>query len=42
MQIEEGKVQAMPPKEAGYAFQLANNVLLDVRPSYQRQKVTGL
>eukprot|EP00475_Leptophrys_vorax_P033274 TRINITY_DN52072_c0_g1_i1.p1 TRINITY_DN52072_c0_g1~~TRINITY_DN52072_c0_g1_i1.p1 ORF type:complete len:298 (-),score=22.63 TRINITY_DN52072_c0_g1_i1:126-1019(-) len=37
-QIAEGKVKQLSAKEAGYTYQLADYVLLDVRPSYQRNK----
>lgn len=37
-QVREGKVKSMTPKEAGYAYQLADYVLLDVRPSFEREK----
>lgn len=37
-QILEGKVKSLSSKEAGYTYQLADYVLLDVRPSYQRNK----
>lgn len=37
-QIRDGKVKAMTPKEAGYAIQLSDKILLDVRPSTERKK----
>ncbi|GJP82234.1 hypothetical protein CLOP_g12470 [Closterium sp. NIES-67] len=37
-QIAEGKVKSLSAKEAGYTYQLSDYVLLDVRPSYQRNK----
>lgn len=37
-QIREGKVKALTPKEAGYAIQLSDKILLDVRPSTERKK----
>ncbi|XP_078433148.1 rhodanese/Cell cycle control phosphatase superfamily protein [Wolffia australiana] len=36
--IREQKVMIMTPKEAGYALQLSDTSLLDVRPSTERQK----
>lgn len=36
--IREGKVKVLTPREAGYAIQLSNRTLLDVRPSTERQK----
>ncbi|GMJ00079.1 hypothetical protein like AT4G24750 [Hibiscus trionum] len=36
--IREGKVKILTPKEAGYAIQLSNKPLLDVRPSSERRK----
>eukprot|EP00262_Sarcandra_glabra_P009599 TRINITY_DN24032_c0_g1_i1.p1 TRINITY_DN24032_c0_g1~~TRINITY_DN24032_c0_g1_i1.p1 ORF type:complete len:295 (+),score=60.38 TRINITY_DN24032_c0_g1_i1:119-1003(+) len=36
--IREEKVKALTPKEAGYAIQLSNKTLLDVRPSTEHQK----
>ncbi|KAK7302161.1 hypothetical protein RJT34_13042 [Clitoria ternatea] len=36
--IREGKVKVLTPREAGYAVQLSNKPLLDVRPSNERQK----
>ncbi|KAK8604610.1 hypothetical protein V6N13_099544 [Hibiscus sabdariffa] len=36
--IREGKVKILTPKEAGYAIQLSNKPLLDVRPSSEREK----
>lgn len=39
LQIREGKVKVLTPREAGYAIQLSNRTLLDVRPSTERQKV---
>lgn len=38
-QVSDGKVKSLSPKEAGYALQLSQNVvLLDVRPSDERNK----
>ncbi|XP_011625115.2 rhodanese-like domain-containing protein 11, chloroplastic [Amborella trichopoda] len=36
--IREGKVKALTPREAGYAIQLSNKSLLDVRPSIEHKK----
>ncbi|OMO50916.1 hypothetical protein COLO4_37865 [Corchorus olitorius] len=36
--IREGKVKILAPREAGYAIQLSNKPLLDVRPSIEREK----
>ncbi|KAL3352259.1 hypothetical protein AABB24_020354 [Solanum stoloniferum] len=36
--IREGKVKVLTPREAGYAIQLSNKMLLDVRPSMERKK----
>ncbi|XP_017974075.1 PREDICTED: rhodanese-like domain-containing protein 11, chloroplastic [Theobroma cacao] len=36
--IREGKVKVLTPREAGYAIQLSNKPLLDVRPSSEREK----
>ncbi|KAH6809406.1 Rhodanese/Cell cycle control phosphatase superfamily protein, partial [Perilla frutescens var. frutescens] len=36
--VREGKVKVLTPKEAGYAIQLSNKTLLDVRPSIEREK----
>ncbi|WMV58755.1 hypothetical protein MTR67_052140 [Solanum verrucosum] len=36
--IWEGKVKVLTPREAGYAIQLSNKMLLDVRPSMERKK----
>ncbi|KAG4171071.1 hypothetical protein ERO13_A12G185900v2 [Gossypium hirsutum] len=36
--IREGKVKILTPREAGYAIQLSNKPLLDVRPSSEREK----
>lgn len=36
--IREGRVKVLTPREAGYAIQLSNRTLLDVRPSTERQK----
>ncbi|XP_011005614.1 PREDICTED: rhodanese-like domain-containing protein 11, chloroplastic isoform X2 [Populus euphratica] len=36
--IREGKVKILTPREAGYAIQLSNKPLLDVRPSVERKK----
>ncbi|ERN10547.1 hypothetical protein AMTR_s00166p00078300, partial [Amborella trichopoda] len=38
LQIREGKVKALTPREAGYAIQLSNKSLLDVRPSIEHKK----
>lgn len=40
LQLREGKVKLLTPREAGYAIQLSNKPLLDVRPSSERNKVT--
>eukprot|EP00897_Mesotaenium_endlicherianum_P001432 jgi/Mesen1/1316/ME000013S00807 len=37
-QVTEGKVKSLSAKEAGYAYQLADYVLLDVRPSSEHNK----
>lgn len=41
--IRDQKVKVLTPKEAGYAIQLSNKSLLDVRPSteYDKAKVKG-
>lgn len=41
--IREQKVKVLTPKEAGYAIQLSNKSLLDVRPSteYDKARVKG-
>ncbi|XP_020246241.1 rhodanese-like domain-containing protein 11, chloroplastic isoform X2 [Asparagus officinalis] len=41
--IREQKIKVLTPKEAGYAIQLSNKSLLDVRPSteYNKAKVKG-
>ncbi|KAG8652626.1 hypothetical protein MANES_06G111900v8 [Manihot esculenta] len=36
--IREGKINILTPREAGYAIQLNNRTLLDVRPSVERKK----
>lgn len=36
--IREEKVKILSPREAGYAIQLSNKTLLDVRPSTERKK----
>ncbi|KAL5998237.1 hypothetical protein ACLOJK_009175 [Asimina triloba] len=36
--IREGRVKVLTPKEAGYAIQLSNKTLLDVRPSTEHKK----
>ncbi|XP_044486139.1 rhodanese-like domain-containing protein 11, chloroplastic isoform X1 [Mangifera indica] len=36
--LREGKVKVLTPREAGYAIQLSNKTLLDVRPSCEREK----
>ncbi|OIT37195.1 PREDICTED: rhodanese-like domain-containing protein 11, chloroplastic [Nicotiana attenuata] len=36
--IRDGKVKVLTPREAGYAIQLSNKTLLDVRPSMERKK----
>ncbi|XP_031103135.1 rhodanese-like domain-containing protein 11, chloroplastic isoform X1 [Ipomoea triloba] len=36
--IREGKVKVLTPREAGYAIQLSNKTLLDVRPSIEHEK----
>ncbi|CAN6585457.1 unnamed protein product [Malus baccata var. baccata] len=36
--VREGKIKALTPKEAGYAIQLSNKTLLDVRPSTEHKK----
>ncbi|KAK2663614.1 hypothetical protein Ddye_002188 [Dipteronia dyeriana] len=36
--IRDGKVKLLTPREAGYAIQLSNKTLLDVRPSSERKK----
>ncbi|KAF6137204.1 hypothetical protein GIB67_030968 [Kingdonia uniflora] len=36
--IREEKVKVLTPKEAGYAIQLSNKTLLDVRPSTEQKK----
>lgn len=37
--MREEKVKVLTPREAGYAIQLSNKTLLDVRPSTERKKV---
>lgn len=39
VQIREGKVKVLMPREAGYAIQLSDKTLLDVRPSTEHKKV---
>ncbi|URE10846.1 RHOD [Musa troglodytarum] len=39
--IREQKVKVLTPREAGYAIQLSNKTLLDVRPSTEHEKVVG-
>ncbi|GER56756.1 rhodanese/Cell cycle control phosphatasesuperfamily protein [Striga asiatica] len=36
--VRDGKVKVLTPREAGYAVQLSNKTLLDVRPSTERKK----
>ncbi|XP_059289320.1 rhodanese-like domain-containing protein 11, chloroplastic isoform X2 [Lycium ferocissimum] len=36
--IRDGKVKVLTPREAGYAIQLSNKMLVDVRPSMERKK----
>ncbi|XP_016578942.1 rhodanese-like domain-containing protein 11, chloroplastic isoform X1 [Capsicum annuum] len=36
--IRDGKVKVLTPREAGYAIQLSNKMLLDVRPPMERKK----
>ncbi|XAR50260.1 hypothetical protein NMG60_11004536 [Bertholletia excelsa] len=36
--MREGKVKILTPREAGYAVQLSNKTLLDVRPSSEHEK----
>ncbi|CAH2078044.1 unnamed protein product [Thlaspi arvense] len=36
--LREGRVKLLTPREAGYAIQLSNKPLLDVRPSSERNK----
>ncbi|KAL3322653.1 hypothetical protein AABB24_039972 [Solanum stoloniferum] len=36
--IRDGKVKVLTPREAGYAIQLSNKMLLDVRPFVERKK----
>ncbi|KAL3835265.1 hypothetical protein ACJIZ3_010001 [Penstemon smallii] len=36
--LRDGKVKILTPREAGYAIQLSNKALLDVRPSTERKK----
>ncbi|XP_056175068.1 rhodanese-like domain-containing protein 11, chloroplastic isoform X1 [Syzygium oleosum] len=38
LQIREQKVKCLTPREAGYAIQLSDKTLLDVRPSVERNK----
>ncbi|KAH7298030.1 hypothetical protein KP509_25G024200 [Ceratopteris richardii] len=37
-QVRDGKVQLLSPKQAGYAAQLSDHRILDVRPSTERNK----
>ncbi|GBG82521.1 hypothetical protein CBR_g34898 [Chara braunii] len=37
-QVRDGRIKSLSPKEAGYAIQLSSSVLLDVRPSFERNK----
>lgn len=37
--VREEKVKPLTPREAGYAIQLSNKTLLDVRPSTEHKKV---
>ncbi|KAI5082168.1 hypothetical protein GOP47_0001911 [Adiantum capillus-veneris] len=37
-QVREGKIQSISPKQAGYAAQLSDYRILDVRPSTERNK----
>lgn len=39
LKIREQKIKVLTPREAGYAIQLTNKVLLDVRPTSERNKV---
>jgi hypothetical protein len=39
LKIREQKIKTLTPREAGYTFKLTDKVLLDVRPSNERQKV---
>lgn len=36
--LRDGKVKVLTPRETGYAIQLSNKELLDVRPSMEREK----
>ncbi|OWM65453.1 hypothetical protein CDL15_Pgr009043 [Punica granatum] len=36
--IREGKIKVLTPREAGYAIQLSDKTLLDVRPAVERNK----
>ncbi|RWW79547.1 hypothetical protein BHE74_00012151 [Ensete ventricosum] len=42
LKIREQKVKVLTPREAGYAIQLSNKTLLDVRPSTEHEKVCVL
>lgn len=37
-QVADGRVKSLSSKEAGYAVQLNDHMVLDVRPSYEREK----
>jgi hypothetical protein len=41
LKIREQKIKTLTPREAGYTFKLTDKVLLDVRPSNERQKVVS-
>lgn len=41
LQIREQKVKCLTPREAGYAIQLSDKTLLDVRPSVERNKASA-
>jgi hypothetical protein len=42
LKIREQKIKVLTPREAGYATQLSNKVLLDVRPTNEHNKVLPL
>lgn len=42
IQVREEKVKVLTPREAGYAMQLSNKTLLDVRPSTEHKKVNDI
>lgn len=42
LKIREQKIKVLTPREAGYATQLSNKVLLDVRPTSEHNKVLPL